>query len=246
MQRSKYPETNMCQNKQQKDNELQLLEQKYEEILTNDPKSNAFCQLADVLSKQGKEDKAIGVLIRGLSHNKNNVTARFMLGNIYYDRWFIEQAKKEMEMVLEITPDNLHAAKLLAEIYNSEDKLDKALSTLEGSYVFHKNDSVLMKEIDKIKKLISEKEREQSSRAFETPIESRNVHEISIVNSIDNAEVYTETMFNLYLEQGLYDQARKIIDRIYSDEVQKKSAIEKVEKTKLNKMNNSAGFSSAE
>ena len=245
-QRSKYPETNMCQNKQKEDDELQLLEQKYEEILTNDPKSNTFCQLADVLHKQGKEDKAIGVLIRGLSHNKNNVTARFMLGNIYYDRWLIEQAKKEMEAVLEITPDNLDAAKLLAEIYNSEDKQDKALSILEGLYVFHRNDSGLLDEINKIKNIVSEKERQLSSKAFETPIESRKLHKIGIDKSTENNEVYTETMFNLYLEQGLYEQARKMVDKIYSDELQKKSAIEKLEKTKLNKMNHSAGFSTGD
>lgn len=236
----------MCQNEHNPDNELLVLEQKYEEILSANPSSNAFCQLADVLCKQGKVDKATGVLIRGLSHNKNNVTARFMLGKIYYDRWLIEQAKKEMEIVLEITPDNIEAAKLLSQIYKSEEKLDKALGTLEGAYVFHRDDSGLADEIDQIRNLIAEKDQELSSQAFETPIASRKIHEVNIDDSITNSEVYTETMFNLYLEQGQYDQARKIIDKVYFDEVQKKSAIEKLEKTKLNKMNDSAGFSRAD
>ena len=232
----------MCENEQSEHNELVLLEQKYEEILSSDPKSNAFCQLADVLCKQGKVDKATGVLIRGLSHNKNNVTARFMLGMIYYDRWLIDQAKKEMEIVLEITPDNIEAAKLLSEIFKSEDNLQKALSTLEGVYVFHRTDSTLSDEIDQIRKLISEKELEQSGRAFETPIESRKINHVRLEEPLIDRELNTETMFNLYLEQGQYDQARKIIDKIYQDEDQKKSAIEKLEKTKLNKMNTSAGF----
>ena len=232
----------MCENKQKEDKELELLEQKYEEILLVDPKSNTFCQLADVLCKQGKVDKATGVLVRGLSHNKNNVTARFMLGNIYYDRWLIEQAKKEMEIVLEITPDNIEAAKLLSQIYKSEDKLDKALSVLEGAYVFKRDDSGLAEEITQIKDLISEKDSEQSSRVFETPIDSRKINEVKIEDSLVNSELHTETMFNLYLEQGQYDLALEIIDKIYPNEIQKKMAIEKLEKTKLNKMNNSAGF----
>ena len=49
-------------------------------------------------------------------------------------------------------------------------------------------------------------------------------------------------MFNLYMEQGEYNKAREVADKIYLDEGQRNSAIEKLEKTKLNKMNNSAGF----
>ena len=238
----KYPENSMCQKDHNKNNELVILEQKYEEILSAEPKSNTFCQLADVLCKQNKVDKAIGVLIRGLGHNKNNVTARFLLGKIYYDRWLVEQAKKEMERVLELTPDNLEAAKLLSQIYISEDKLSRALETLEGAYVFHTDDNVLLDEINEIKNLISKNELELSSRAFETPIESRKINEVRIDDSVTNSEVYTETMFNLYMEQGEYNKAREVADKIYLDEGQRNSAIEKLEKTKLNKMNNSAGF----
>ncbi len=147
-----------------------------------------------------------------------------------------------MEMVLEITPDNVNAAKLLAEIYKSEDNFDKALCTLEEAYVFHRDDSSLAEEIRQVKKHISQKEYEESSRVFETPIESRKVNHIRLEEALTHGELNTETMFNLYLEQGEYDLAREIIDKIYSDEVQRKSAIEKLEKTKLNKINNSAGF----
>lgn len=238
----KYPEKSMCQKDYNEDNELVILEQKYEEILSAEPKSNTFCQLADVLCKQNKVDKAIGVLIRGLGHNKNNVTARFLLGKIYYDRWLIEQAKKEMEKVLELTPDNLEAAKLLSQIYKSEDKYIKALETLEGAYVFHTDDNDLVCEINEIKKINSKNELELSSRAFETPIGSRKVSEIKIDDSAIKSEVYTETMFNLYMELGEYDKAREVAYNIYPDEAQRNSAIEKLEKTKLNKMNNSAGI----
>ncbi|MEM7008990.1 MAG: hypothetical protein AAF462_07640 [Thermodesulfobacteriota bacterium] len=233
----------MCEN-QQKYDELARLEQKFEEILAADPASNTFSQLADVLCKQGKIDKAIGVLVRGLVHNKNNVTARFMLGEIYYDRWLIDQAKREMEIVLEITPDKLEAAKLLSEIYKSEGRLDKAKTTLEQAYVFHSEDNSLLSEIESINTKLTEKQSRESKTAFETPIESRRINEINANVSTLEAEVYTETMFNLYLQQGEYEKAREIIDKVYSDDAQRNSAIEKLEKTKLNKMNSFAGFNS--
>ena len=79
-----------------------------------------------------------------------------------------------------------------------------------------------------------------------TPASSRKVNNIEIDVSAKNNEVYTETMANLYIEQGLYDKARKVIERIYINETERNLAIEKLEKTKLNKMNLTAGLSSKE
>ncbi len=124
----------MSENENLSNDDLLELERKYEEILSEHPESKSFSLLAQILYNQGKTDKAIGVLIRGLGYNKNNVTARFLLGKIYYERWMIDQARKEMEKVLENAPDNLEAAKLLSQIYRSEDKLEKALETLRVAY----------------------------------------------------------------------------------------------------------------
>ena len=77
------------------EDDLVKFEEKYARILTQDPSSVAFIFLAQVLYKQGKIDKAINVLINGLKYNKKSVTGRFLLGKIYYDRWLIEQAKRE-------------------------------------------------------------------------------------------------------------------------------------------------------
>ncbi|TFG76956.1 MAG: hypothetical protein E4H21_04900 [Thermodesulfobacteriales bacterium] len=236
----------MCQKEQIDQNELLALEKKYETILSNDPASNTFCLLADIQYRLGKVDKATGVLIRGLGYNKNNATARFLLGKIYYDRWLIEQAKKEMKKVLELMPDNLEAAKLLSQIYKSEDNFNKALETLEETYVFHRDDTDIHSQINEIKKELSQIENKSSMQAFETPIESRKVKEISMDDSLGNSEVLTGTMLNLYIEQGQYDKALEIIEHIYKNEEEKTSSIENLEKTKLNKINLSAGFGSKE
>ena len=236
----------MCQKEQIDQNELLALEKKYETILSNDPASNTFCLLADIQYRLGKVDKATGVLIRGLGYNKNNATARFLLGKIYYDRWLIEQAKKEMKKVLGLTPDNLEAAKLLYQIYKSEDNFNKALETLEETYVFHRDDTDIHSQINEIKKELSQIENKSSMQAFETPVESGKVKEISMDDSLGNSEALTQTMLNLYIEQGQYDKALEIIEYIYKNEEEKTSAIENLEKTKLNKINLSAGFGSKE
>ena len=228
------------------DHELAELGEKYENILSEDPKSNTFSLLANVLYRQGKTDKAIGVLIRGLGYNKNNVTARFLLGKIYYERWMINQAKKEMEKVLQYSPQNLEAAKLLSQIYRSENKWDKALQTLSVAYSFHSSDENVVVEMKEIKKEISKKEAKLSKQVFETPAGSRKIKGMEIDDSSKNEEVYTETMANLYIEQGQYDKAREVLEKIFTNEAERNLAIEKLEETKLNKMNLTAGLSSRE
>lgn len=225
-------------------NRLLGLEQKYEEIISSDPESNTFCILAEVQYKLGKIDKATGVLIRGLSYNKNNITGRLLLGKIYYERWLIDQAKKEMEKVLELSPDNLEAAKLLSEIYQSEDKHKKALEILEELYVFHNKNEDLIKDIGMLKEKVSKKEGESRIHVFQTPIDSRKANETKMDDPAMNTEVYTEVMLNLYIQQGEFDKARDTIEHLYKSEEEKRAAIEKLGKTKLNKMNSIAGFES--
>ena len=112
--RYKYPESIMCDKERVDKNKLLDLEQKYESVLSIEPESNTFCLLADVQYRLGKVDKATGVLIRGLGNNKNNVTARFLLGKIYYERWLIDKAKKELGWTPKITLED-HLKKLIAE-----------------------------------------------------------------------------------------------------------------------------------
>jgi hypothetical protein len=53
-------------------------------------------------------------------------------------------------------------------------------------------------------------------------------------------------MANLYIEQGQYDKAREVLEKIFTNETERNLAIEKLEETKLNKMNLTAGLSSRE
>ncbi len=221
--------------------ELLTLEQKYGVVLDSEPESNTFCILADVQYRLGKLDKATGVLIRGLGYNRNNVTARFLLGKIYYERWLIDQAKKEMEKVLGLSPDHLGAAKLLSEIFRSEENLPKALETLEAAYVFHTDDVETIEKINRIKSELSEIDAEASRKVFETPVATRKVSRVEL-NDKPADEPYTETMLKLYIKQGLFDKARETIEHLYENREEKNAAIDKLEKTKLNKMNAAAGF----
>src|SRR5271167_1940595 len=135
--------------------ELSRFEEKYARILLKDPSSVAFIFLAQVLHKRGKVDKAINVLINGLRYNKKSVTGRFLLGKIYYDRWLIEQAKREFRTVVQLAPDNLAACKMLAQIYKSEEAFEKSLEMLKTASAYHPHDETIHSEMKEIEASLS-------------------------------------------------------------------------------------------
>lgn len=233
------------------DEELHKFEEKYEEILSRDPSSVTFIFLAQVLYKQGKVDKAIGVLIRGLRYNKNSVTGRFLLGKIYYDRWMIEQAKKEFQKVVQLAPDHLAACRMLMQIYRSEERQEKALEILRTVYNYHPQDESIGIEIHKLEdeiRLKDKKDREFSAakEKIESSVESKSLEELlSNIGSYD-ADLLTETMADLYIEQGLYEKALSILEGVLQADPENRDVRSKLEETKLYLINKTAGFHEGE
>lgn len=227
--------------------ELRKFEEKYEEILSRDPASATFIFLAQVLYKQGKVDKAINVLIKGLRYNKKSVTGRFLLGKIYYDRWMIEQAKKEFRTVTELAPDNLAACRMLVQIYRSEENHDKALELLRAVHSYHPQDATIPLEIRELEdEIIRKKDKDRAFLAVKerirTSVESKSVDEL--ISGIKNyqRELFTETMADIYIDQGLYEKACSVFQSILDKEPGNIRIRRKLEETRLYLINKTAGF----
>ncbi len=227
--------------------ELRKFEEKYEQILSRDPSSATFIFLAQVLYKQGKIDKAINVLIKGLRYNKKSVTGRFLLGKIYYDRWMIEQAKKEFKTVSQLAPDNLAACRMLMQIYKSEEMHEKALELLRSVYAYHPQDSTIPLEIRELEdEIVKKKNKEHkfltAKDAIRSSVESKSVDEL--ISGIKNyeRELFTETMADIYFDQGLYEKACSVLENILDSDPSNTAVRRKLEKTRLYLINKTAGF----
>lgn len=241
----------MTVNNLSTDEELQRFEEKYEQILSRDPSSVTFIFLAQVLYKQGKVDKAINVLIKGLRYNKKSVTGRFLLGKIYYDRWLIEQAKREFQSVVQLAPDNLAACRMLMQIYRSEGKQQKALDILRTAYNYHPEDESIAIEIHQLEyemRLKDKKEREFSiaKENIESSMESKTVEELLSNLGEYDTELLSETIADLYLEQGLYEKASHVLEGVLRNDPENRTVRDKLEKTKLYLINKTAGFNQGE
>ena len=227
--------------------ELIRYQEKYEKILAEDPASLAFMFLAQILYKQGKQDKALVILLKGLRHNKDNVSGRFLLGKIYNEMWMIDQAKKEFKAVIKLAPDNLAASKMLVEILKSEENYEKALEVLDSIHKFHPMDENIMSEIDEVKL--------ETARLSKSTKHNKNANrqiddeyitaKTDYTKNKENADgPITETMADLYISQGLFDRAASILQKILINDPDNISVMKKLEISKSKVISQSLGLGS--
>jgi tetratricopeptide (TPR) repeat protein len=226
--------------------ELAKIYDKYEELLSKDPSSPKFVFLAEILRKRGDLHRATEILIKGLRSNPESITARSILGKIYYDRWMIDQAKNEMEKVVRVAPDNLDAAKMLIQIYRSEENYDKALEICYSALVFNPDDKDLTNELVELEKEVSNdrikigtpKTKQIANDIFE--FDERPDEEPSSDSVIE--ELYTEAMANLYIDQGLYEKAIVVLEKLLARELENTSIRTKLDVARSFLLSERSGF----
>lgn len=222
------------------------LKDEYEESLSSDPASPKFVFLAEILRKQGDLHRATEILIKGLRSNPDSITGRSILGKIYYDRWMIDQAKNEMEKVMRAAPDNIDAAKILIQIYRSEENYNKALETCCSSLVFNPEDNELAKELKELKKVVAHDgttiATTKTGLAVNDPLEFHEEPQEECLPDSLIDELYTESMANLYMDQGLYEKAVVVLETLLAREPENNSIREKLNLSKSYLLSESSGF----
>jgi len=201
------------------------LENKYEKLLENNPGSPSFVLLAEILIKRNKRKKALEVLSKGIRFNGDNITGRFLLGKLYYESWLIDQAKKQFEYILSISPDNLAATYYLLEIYRSEDRLEDALVISRKAITYFPGNSELIKTIDDIHERLKEGINDDKSEIKGSQKEKDFESEPEIT---DNTMV-SETIADLYFKQGLYRESIRIYEKLENEQPDER-ILEKKEK----------------
>jgi tetratricopeptide (TPR) repeat protein len=85
--------------------------------LQKDPTSIAFAQLAEEFRRLGEFQESVNVCLAGLAHHPSYLSARVTLGRALMELGDIGDARKELEAVIKVAPDNLAAIRALAEIH---------------------------------------------------------------------------------------------------------------------------------
>lgn len=82
-----------------------------------DPTSIAFAQLAEEYRRMGNYEEAITTSRAGLAHHPSYLSARVTLGRALMELHRYNDARTELEAVLDLASDNLAAIRGLAEIH---------------------------------------------------------------------------------------------------------------------------------
>jgi tetratricopeptide (TPR) repeat protein len=117
----------MEQNNSSLENEIK----KFEETLSRDPSSYCFAPLAELHRKSGQIDAAIAVAEKGIATHPDYVGGHLALGRAYLEKQMLPEARRSLEKVVNLTPENLLAHKLLSQIYLSSGENSHATETLK-------------------------------------------------------------------------------------------------------------------
>src|ERR1051325_898402 len=85
--------------------------------LEKDPASIAFAQLAEEYRRGGDYEQAIAICREGLTRHPGYLSAQVTLGRALIELGQFDDARKELEAVLSVAPDNLAAIRALAGIH---------------------------------------------------------------------------------------------------------------------------------
>lgn len=92
---------------------------KYEDILARDPRAYSFAHLAEIYRKLDLPDEALRIARRGVALHPEFVAGQMALASACLDKAMADEARQALEVVVRITPENLVAQKLLADLYLS-------------------------------------------------------------------------------------------------------------------------------
>jgi|SRR5689334_6854681 len=82
-----------------------------------DPDSIAFAQLAEEYRRGGDHQQAITICREGLARHPGYLSAQVTLGRALIEIGQFDEARRELEAVLQAAPDNLAAIRALAGIH---------------------------------------------------------------------------------------------------------------------------------
>ncbi len=104
---------------------------KLEERWEKNPDSIIFLKLAEEYRKNDMPRRAIEICREGLERHPNYHSARVCKGQCFLDQGEIQKAKRVFQKVLEASPGNIKANRLLGDIHYDNDNLEEALERYE-------------------------------------------------------------------------------------------------------------------
>ena len=100
---------------------------RYEKILRENPRSPAFCPLAQIYRMRKETDSAERLCLQGLKHHPRHYGGHIVLARIYKDKDRPQEALRRLSRAKGLDPENPAAYRLAGEIYLQQKNTAAAL-----------------------------------------------------------------------------------------------------------------------
>jgi tetratricopeptide (TPR) repeat protein len=120
-----------------------------------DPASIAFAQLAEEYRRAGENDNAVAVALAGLQFHPDYLSARVTMSRALIELERLDDAERELNIVLKSAPENLAANRALAEVFQKKGMLPKALEQYRKALQLAKYDPDLEQQVTSIETVIA-------------------------------------------------------------------------------------------
>jgi tetratricopeptide (TPR) repeat protein len=120
-----------------------------------DPASIAFAQLAEECRRAGANDEAVGIARAGLHYHPDYLSARVTLGRALIELERLDEAERELTIVLQTASTNLAANRALAEVFQKRGQLPAALEQYRKALELAKYDPELEQQVSSIETVIA-------------------------------------------------------------------------------------------
>ncbi len=114
--------------------------EKYEQVLSQDPASTVFVELAKALIERGEHNRAIEVCQNGLTHHPNSVIGRVLWGKALIQLGKPSDAMSQFDSAVNIDKDNPRAYNLIGEVLLHKGLYRSALPILRKAAALQPND----------------------------------------------------------------------------------------------------------
>ena len=123
--------------------------------LQKEPSSRVFLELAREFYDNGSFEQAADVCVKGLRQYPTYLSARVLLGRIYFDMGCLPESRAEMETALSQAADNLIARRILAEICLEEGDAAGALDRYRALLAFNPGDDDVRRRVEEIEQRLA-------------------------------------------------------------------------------------------
>lgn len=115
--------------------------EKYEQMLSQDPTSTVFVELARAYLERGDNDRAVTICEQGVTHHPNSVVGRVLWGKALINKGKAAEAMKQFDLAVNIDRENPHAYNLISEALLRKGLFRSALPILRKAAALQPNDA---------------------------------------------------------------------------------------------------------